>query len=195
MRADENNITESGKKTKELIFRTALKILKENGYDKMTVRRICKEANVSNGSFYHFFKNKDELMVYYYTMSADAFLAGQSEAMKQADLYHQLLLCHQWYIKYTSDFGLDFCINFFNSNNRSIDPKYMYNAYYEIARKCLKEKPEEIREGYEVENIAKELCILAKGIIFDWSAARGSYDIDEQATRLFTIYLNEVIKH
>lgn len=193
MNRDESTITEAGKKTKNLIFQAAVRILKEEGYDKVTVRRICKETNTSNGSFYHFFKNKDELMAYYYTKSADDFLIGQQETMNQADLYDQLLICHLWYIKYTSDFGLDFCINFFNSNNRAIDPGYMYNAFYEMARKCLKEKSKYIREGYEANQIVKELCILAKGIIFDWSTARGSYDIQATAKRLFTIYLNEVI--
>ena len=118
MGRDNTELTENGKKTRDLIFQTAVRILKEEGYDKVTVRRICKESNTSNGSFYHFFKNKDELMAYYYTRSADDFLAGQEETMKNADLYHQMLICYRWYIRYTADFGLDFCINFFNSNNR-----------------------------------------------------------------------------
>ena len=62
--------SENGKKTR-------VKILKEEGYDKVTVRRICKESNTSNGSFYHFFKNKDELLAYYYTRSADEFIFRQ----------------------------------------------------------------------------------------------------------------------
>ena len=194
MGRDNTELTENGKKTRDLIFQTAVRILKEEGYDKVTVRRICKESNTSNGSFYHFFKNKDELMAYYYTRSADDFLEGQEETMKNADLYHQMLICYRWYIRYTADFGLDFCINFFNSNNRAIDPMYMYNAFYEISKKCLHEKAGEIREGYEADQIAKELCILAKGIIFDWSSSRGSYDIEEVAERMFSIYLYGVIR-
>ncbi len=194
MGKDSAELTENGKKTRDLIFQTAVKILKEEGYDKVTVRRICKESNTSNGSFYHFFKNKDELLAYYYTRSADEFMEGQEETMKNADLYHQMLLCYRWYIRYTSEFGLDFCMNFFNSNNRSIDPLYMYNAFYEISKKYLHEKSDEIREGYNADDIAKELCILAKGIIFDWSTSRGAYDIEAVAERMFSIYLNGVIK-
>ena len=194
MGKDSAELTENGKKTRDLIFQTAVKILKEEGYDKVTVRRICKESNTSNGSFYHFFKNKDELLAYYYTRSADEFMEGQEETMKNADLYHQMLLCYRWYIRYTSEFGLDFCMNFFNSNNRSVDPLYMYNAFYEISKKYLHEKSDEIREGYNADDIAKELCILAKGIIFDWSTSRGAYDIEAVAERMFSIYLNGVIK-
>lgn len=190
----DSELTKNGKKTKDLIFRTAVKILKEEGYDEVTVRRICKESNTSNGSFYHFFKNKDELLAHYYTMSAEEFMERQEENMKNANLYHQMLICYKWYIRYTSQFGLDFCINFFNSNNRAIDPLYMYNAFYEISKKCLHEKSDEICEGYDADDIAKELCILAKGIIFDWSTSRGSYDIEKVADQMFTVYLNGVIR-
>lgn len=190
----DTELTDSGRKTRDLIFQTAVKILKEEGYDKVTVRRICKESGTSNGSFYHFFKNKDELLAYYYTMSAEDFMEGQEENMKNADLYHQMLICYKWYIRYTSEFGLDFCINFFNSSNRAIDPLYMYNAFYEISKRCLHEKSDEIREGYDADEIAKELCILAKGIIFDWSSSRGSYDIEKVAERMFTVYLDGVIR-
>ena len=97
MGRDNTELTENGKKTRDLIFQTAVRILKEEGYDKVTVRRICKESNTSNGSFYHFFKNKDELMAYYYTRSADDFLEGQEETMKNADLYHLLPVVYPLY--------------------------------------------------------------------------------------------------
>lgn len=190
---EESAVTESGKKTKDLIFRTAIKILKEEGYDKLTVRKICQMSGTSNGSFYHFFKNKEELLAYYYTMSADEFLAGQQERMQELNLYDQMLLCHEWYIRYTSDLGVDFCMNFFTPTNRAIDPLYMHNSFFEMAKKHLEDKRDMIRDGYDPERIAKELCILAKGLIFDWSTARGSYDINEMATRLFSLYLNEAI--
>ncbi len=191
---DENNITESGKKTKDLIFKTAVNILTTEGYDKVTVRKICKEAGTSNGSFYHFFKNKDELLAYYYTQSAEEFLRGQEEKMQSLNLYEKMLFCHIWYVKYSADFGLDFCMNFFNSHNRSIDPGFMYNAFYENAKSYLQEDKDSIKEGYNPDTIVKELCILAKGIIFDWSTCRGSYDIEKTAQNMFSIYLKQVLK-
>lgn len=51
-------------KTKELIYNTAKNILIEKGYHKTSVNDICKSSNISNGLFYRYFKNKDDLYDY-----------------------------------------------------------------------------------------------------------------------------------
>lgn len=48
-------------KTKEIIVTTALKLFMTNGYEGTSVRMILKEADVVTGSFYHFFKSKEDL--------------------------------------------------------------------------------------------------------------------------------------
>jgi AcrR family transcriptional regulator len=44
-----------------LIFETALKLFTEKGYFNTSVHDIQKEANVSIGSIYHYFKNKEAI--------------------------------------------------------------------------------------------------------------------------------------
>ena len=53
------------KETKGRIFRAAKTILQEKGYEALSIKNICEEAGVSNGSFYHHFKTKDDLLSYY----------------------------------------------------------------------------------------------------------------------------------
>ena len=52
-------------KIKKKIFLAAKNILKKDGYDALSIKNICEEAGVSNGSFYHHFKTKDDLLSYY----------------------------------------------------------------------------------------------------------------------------------
>ena len=59
------------KETKAKIFRAAKHILQKHGYEALSIKNICEEAGVSNGSFYHHFKTKDDLLSYYIE---DAFL-------------------------------------------------------------------------------------------------------------------------
>ena len=44
------------KETKAKIFRAAKHILQKHGYEALSIKNICEEAGVSNGSFYHHFK-------------------------------------------------------------------------------------------------------------------------------------------
>ena len=56
---------QKSKETKERIFRAAKHILQKKGYEELSIKNICEEAGVSNGSFYHHFKTKDDLLSYY----------------------------------------------------------------------------------------------------------------------------------
>lgn len=49
--------------TREKIFQAAKKILQKKGYEELSIKNICEEAGVSNGSFYHHFKTKDDLTI------------------------------------------------------------------------------------------------------------------------------------
>lgn len=47
--------------TKDAILETALNIFLAKGYEGTSIRMILEEANVVTGSFYHFFKSKEDL--------------------------------------------------------------------------------------------------------------------------------------
>ena len=55
--------TPKGKQTKERICLAAIELINSCGYDNVTVADICKKAQVSNGSFFHHFKAKDDVLV------------------------------------------------------------------------------------------------------------------------------------
>ncbi len=47
---------------KERIYRTALKLFGEYGYDGLAVDRFCREAGLSKGSFFQYFPTKTHLL-------------------------------------------------------------------------------------------------------------------------------------
>ena len=46
------------RETRAKIFQAAKRILQKQGYEQLSIKNICEEAGVSNGSFYHHFKTK-----------------------------------------------------------------------------------------------------------------------------------------
>lgn len=52
---------ERDKKTKQILTECAKREFIEKGYMKASLRNICKEAGVTTGALYFFFKDKDEL--------------------------------------------------------------------------------------------------------------------------------------
>ena len=53
---------EKAAQTRAKIVAAAVKLVKEKGYDKTSVNDIVKEAGVAKGSFYVYFKNKEEIV-------------------------------------------------------------------------------------------------------------------------------------
>ena len=48
--------------TRRKIFNTALNLIQEKGFDKVSVDDICAACGVSKGAFYHHFKSKLDIM-------------------------------------------------------------------------------------------------------------------------------------
>jgi len=57
--------------TRNLIVQTALRLFRDNGYDKTTMRAIATEAGVSVGNAYYYFSSKEHLVQVFYDRIAD----------------------------------------------------------------------------------------------------------------------------
>jgi len=54
---------QQAQKTEEQILRSALTLMREQGYDKVSVRDICAHAGITTGAFYHHFPSKEALLI------------------------------------------------------------------------------------------------------------------------------------
>ena len=44
------------------IIASTIKLLRKTGFEKVSVRAICQNADISIGTFYHYFRDKDDLL-------------------------------------------------------------------------------------------------------------------------------------
>src|SRR5690348_12745885 len=61
-----------GEQTKRLIVDTAVRLFREQGYEKTTMRAIAQAAGLSVGNAYYYFPSKDHLVQEFYTQVQDA---------------------------------------------------------------------------------------------------------------------------
>ena len=54
---------ERKRRSREEIYRVALEEFGTNGYEKVTMERICTGHGISKGMMYHYYANKDELFL------------------------------------------------------------------------------------------------------------------------------------
>jgi AcrR family transcriptional regulator len=96
------------------IIKISRKLFLEQGYENTTVRQVLKKAHLSTGSLYHFFKNKEEILLF---ALKDALLEISSLTDSMAAKYNEPVLRYALGIAVgTSEiFKYKYLFNFYNA--------------------------------------------------------------------------------
>lgn len=176
-------------KLKEHIFDVALSLMNQIGYDNITVRMICTEAGISTGMFYQHFDSKEDILAFYYDKAQEDFEVAINQQIEGMPLPQQLVEFYTWVCQFTARLGVDFCRNFFSSKNKRMNTNLFHNKMIEMTNRCIEAACSngfELSAGRTPYSVSKDLCVIVKGIIFDWSAHDGSYDMAEFSRNLLS---------
>lgn len=186
------------KETKERIFKAAKEILKKDGYENLSIKKICEEAGVSNGSFYHHFKTKDDLLSYYIeeqpTMDSALLETPQStEEAKEA-----IVGVYLNYVKYCKDLGVDFIAGYYTPHNQALNPNIRTERPYPIVtvQQYLEKMVETntIQLKLTIPEIVTDIRMLVIGNVFEWAMTKGNADFEENIKRSISHYLDGVFQ-
>jgi AcrR family transcriptional regulator len=169
------------KTTKKQIFDIAITLIKEQGFAKTAIKDICRKAGVSIGTFYYYYRGKQEIVNELY-LRADQFLKEHfnswvvsSNPVERVKEYLAL------YIHFVSLEGVDMVLNIYYPSNRL----FLYENRYMITR-----LEDLIREGQEEGSISRKftpqgwmryIVTVLRGVVFDWALRSGEYNIEESA--------------
>ena len=184
------------KKLKQRIFDVALGLMNEIGFENVTIRMICQGADISTGMFYQHFSNKEDLLAYYYDEAQEKFDAVINNKLADKDIREQLIEFYVWLFEFTSELGVDFCRNFFNSKNKAMNTNLFHNRIMDITNRAMEDaiaKGFTLSSGRTPYQVSKYLCVKAKGGIFDWSAHEGSYNMAEFGRNLITLTIDGLL--
>ncbi len=187
--------------SKEKIISTALSIIREKGADALTVRNVCKEADLSIGTFYHFFRDKDDLLMFFLQEptfdSYELTAPGSNLADRISELY--FLLIHKY-----MDLGLEFVKSFYSTSNQSLLIHLGDHDGFFIPGTILARSEDEIQtainsglldKGTKAHELCLDICTILKGCILDWCLADGFFDIEETFKRLVNDLIYAQIMH
>ena len=123
---------QKSRETKEKIFQAAKRILQKKGYEELSIKNICEEAGVSNGSFYHHFKTKDDLLSYYIEdqpkIDPDLLeLPDSAEGVKDG-----IIQVYMNYVKYCRELGVEFMAEYYDTKNQALNAAIRAERPYPI---------------------------------------------------------------
>lgn len=185
------------KETKEKIFRAAKEILQKEGYENLSIKNICESAGVSNGSFYHHFKTKDDLLSYYIedqpSINPDLLAIPRDADEAKATIVQVYLN----YVNYCKELGVEFIAGYYNPRNQALNPTSRTERSYPIVtvQNYLKKAVAAgaIRLTCDIEDIVTDIRMIVIGNAFEWAMRNGKVDFASNMERSLTNYLNGIL--
>ncbi len=185
------------KETKERIFKAAKTILQKNGYENLSIKNICEEAGVSNGSFYHHFKTKDDLLSYYIeeqpSINPELLdIPVNKEAAKAA-----IVEVYLNYAAYCKELGVDFVAGYYTPKNQALNPDIRTERPYPIVtvQQYLEKAIDAgaIEMKLSIAEVVTDIRMLVIGNAFEWALREGNVDFKENIKRSISHYLDGVL--
>lgn len=120
------------------IFEVSIQLINSKGYDDTTIKDICKAANIGTGTFYHYFKSKQDILIEYVKNESQDIVDLYHTLPKES--YYQILLSLlEYQLDYIDLKGREFVKNVFAIellNNISILAFDKYSTY-KLVLECL----------------------------------------------------------
>lgn len=184
------------KETKERIFQAAKRILQKSGYEALSIKNICEEAGVSNGSFYHHFKTKDDLLSYYIEDQPSIDPDRLELPKNKEDAKETIIHVYLNYVKYCKELGVEFMAGYYTPHNQALNPTIRTERPYPIVtvqhylERALEANA--IQLNLKIEEITTDIRMIVIGNVFEWSMRNGKADFEGNMKRSLSHYLDSI---
>ncbi len=195
---DQNKLKNRQEENKAKIIDATVTLIKKEGVDKITVRNVCEAAGIGTGTFYYYFKNKDELLLSFIMESTFDHFPLETPL---TDIAGRIIELYTILVNKYVSFGRDFMQSFYAPTNTALS-SYMSEingAFLEgtIMARCETELTKAKQAGIvssdlNLHEISEDVCIIVKGIIFEYCLNCKEYDIHTVLNRMLRRYLNNL---
>lgn len=186
---------EKAKDTRRAIMEAASQLIRQNGFEKMTVRDICARAGVTTGAFYHHFASKEALLVQGFS-SLDDHLEESLAAYDLQDPAEKLVTLLRCYAQYTEDLGWQNMALYYTRRLSDPEASSMSPDRFTLRtmRECFEElaRRGELAPAYDPARAADFCFRHFRGVLIDWILHRGGYPLWpklEEDYRMFDLAL------
>ena len=180
------------RQTERNILQAALTLMRERGFDKVSIRDICKQAGITTGAFYHHFPSKESLLNKGFAPLDDymeAALRGH-EADEPAERLGHILSA---YARFMEEEGGELTGRYYvrritDPTTQSMDSsRYTLRAMVECFRQAQREGI--LASGRSPEWVADFCYRHFRGVVIEWVLHNYSYRLlpkMEEDYQLFT---------
>lgn len=175
--------TKKGLESKERIFNKSLELFKTKGYEQTTLTDICSEANIANGTFYHYYKSKQDICVEYIKRE-NVHLFAYYKSMNVSSYAKALCELFEMLFESSNAIGQEFYNTVFIAELKSMQQIFHLteeNSLYNIVFECIQkgQKSNEFSNEFSANYVTDLFMGLITHQFFKWSSSDKKYNIKE----------------
>jgi len=181
---------EQSQATRERIRNTAVQLMKEHSIDEISVTDICEKAEVGVGTFYYYYKTKDNIILEVFEeldiRFADLYESKAAETMTAYQYVLEHCLC---YARFISETGVEFTSKVYSlQSSKFVDTN---RSIYRLLRLFLEKKQTEnlMDEKFDIQEFCHLIAVCIRGMGFDWCLHDGDYDLLAATADFIEIFL------
>lgn len=180
--------------TRQLLFKTAIKLFAEKGYYNVSVDEIVERAGTSKGAFYTHFKSKDMVIMEQFKHIDDHYLVTVKELEKYETASRKLSKFVREQLTYTRDeLGLE-VIKVLYANQLISNDKIKFindkkRPLFRIVKGIIEDgqKSGEFRDDISADELTRLVARCMWANFFDWCVRNGNFDFVEDGQYFFDI--------
>ena len=185
--------------TKKLIYEHATRLIREKGFFNVVIEEITAAAGVSVGTFYYYFKNKDDLALMladdldrHYTNYYEKEISKPKRRNSLQILEGIINLSMEIY----SGLGAEFATVAYSYIMRNPEANERYNGrlrvYRQIVRSLIREGQQNklIRKDMDIESLVQNFYKATRGGIMDWCINGVNVDIKKYSRDFIRCFID-----
>jgi len=181
------------------ILEAAVKVFAEQGFFQSTVSQIAREAGVADGTIYLYFKNKEDILVQFFSYKARQVFARFREEVDGADTAVDKLrnLIHRHLQEFQNDRNMAMVYRAETHQNRRLveeEIKEMSKMYLDIVSEIVEQGQEEgaIRRDLYLGLVKRFILGAVDEVINTWLHAGSNYDLVTMADPLLDLFMRGI---
>ena len=179
--------------TKEKIYNSAMNKFTEKGIERTTIQEICKDAEVSIGSFYNHFNSKEDIIYEIFKRADLNFKQFKERNVDKKDIRELILEYMDYYVSFVQTNDIQFTKSFYNTSNHYFVQEK--RPMHEVLKSILREYELELNRYYveDTDMLVDTLFLTSRGVIFHWCLKEGTFDLNEMNRKHIEMVLSAVL--
>ena len=186
------------RQTKAKIVSAAWKLFYQNGYDDTTIDDIVEASGTSKGSFYHYFRTKDDLLASLSYLFDDKYNELDSTMDPALTPLEKLIFMNrELFLMIENTVPVTLLCQLFSTQLITKGERHMLDpdrVYYRRLRQIVMEgqKDSLFRADLSVNDIMKAYAMFERGMMYDWCLSSGSYSLCQYSQQILPLFLKSL---